>query len=268
MTDFGIFENIDFNTYKSFPGVHKSTLSEMSRSPAHYKWALENQRESTPAMRFGSLVHSLVLEPSAFDDVYYVASETVRRGTKAWDALEAKAGGREIVKPDDMEAACAMRDSILAHPKAWEVLAACTMRETSIVWSDAHTGLKCKARTDAMSVEHSVIVDIKTCQDASHSAFIKDIVSYKYHWQAAMYADGAEAIAKKPFMFVFIAVEKTPPYGVGVYLISEAFISAGRKGYKDALNEVLFCITNNTWPCYDDGAVEIQAPAWMEKAAQ
>jgi exodeoxyribonuclease VIII len=263
-----IVENLSFDEYKSSPGIHKSTLSEMSRSPAHYKWALENQRETTAAMRFGSLVHCLVLEPASFDAAYYVAEETIRRGTKAWDALEAKARGREILKPDEYAEACAMRDAIRVHPKAGEVLAACTMREASMFWSDPQTGLGCKARCDAMSVEHSVIADVKTCQDASNGAFMRDIVNYKYHWQAAMYVDGAEAIAKKPFLFVFIAVEKAPPYGVAVYLISEAFIAAGRKGYKDALQDVLLCMTNNTWPCYAEGAVEIQAPAWMEKAAQ
>lgn len=262
-----IVENMSFDEYKSSVGIHKSTLSEMERSPAHYKWALENARETTAAMRFGSLVHCLVLEPSSFDSVYFVAEETVRRGTKAWDALEARAGGREILKPDEYAEACAMRDAIVRHPKAAEVLAACSMREASMFWTDPKTGLHCKARADAMSVEHSVIADVKTCQDASDGAFMRDIVNYKYHWQAAMYADGAEAIAKKPFLFVFIAVEKAPPYGVAVYLISEAFLAAGRKGYQNALNEVLFCMTNNTWPCYAEGAVEIQAPAWMEKIA-
>jgi len=161
-----------------------------------------------------------------------------------------------------------MKQAILTHPKAAECLQACIMRETSMFWTDVKTGLGCKARCDAMSIEHSVICDIKTCQDASDGAFMRDIINYKYHWQAAMYADGAATIAKKPFLFVFIAVEKDPPYGVGVYLISEAFLEAGRKGYKDALNEVLACMTTNVWPCYAEGAVEIQAPAWMEKAAQ
>jgi hypothetical protein len=268
MSEIGIFEHMSFEAYKACPGIHKSTLGEMARSPAHYRWALENEKEKTPSMRFGSLVHCLVLEPDNFEKTYYVAEETVRRGTKAWDALEFRAQGREILKPVEYAEACAMTKAIRTHPKAGEVLAACSMREASIRWTDAATGLGCKARADAMSIEHSVIADVKTCQDASDFAFARDIVNMRYHWQAAMYVDGAEAVTKKPFLFVFIAVEKDPPYGVGVYLISEAFLAAGRKAYKDALQDVLLCITNNTWPCYADGAVEIQAPAWMEKAAQ
>jgi len=263
-----IAENMSFSEYKTRPGVHKSTLAEMAQSPAHYRYAVENEREATPAMQFGSLVHCLVLEQERFEATYYVAETTVRRGTDAWKKLESKAGGREILKPEEFAEACAIRDAIYAHPKAAEVLSHCLSRECSFFWKDPETGIGCKARADALSISNFVIADIKTCQDASDGAFMKDVISYKYHWQAAMYVDGMQALVEKPFLFVFIAVEKKPPYGVAVYLLSEAFLAAGRKAYKAALQDLLLCMTNSTWPCYSDEAMEIQAPAWMEKAAQ
>jgi exodeoxyribonuclease VIII len=258
----------DFAVYRKIAAEHKSLLCQIEKSPAHYKCAGNNQPKPTTAQLIGSAVHCLVLEPERFEERYYVCSDKVRRGTKAWDSIEISANGREILKPDDFAEMLAMRDAVRAHPKACECLDACAAAEVSIFWRDLKSGLACKGRADSLSVEHRVILDLKTCQDASERGFLRDVVDYKYHWQAAMYCDGAKAVTGHDFMFVFIAVEKAPPYGVAVYLISEAFIAAGRKAYRDALNEVLFCMTNNTWPCYAEGAVEIQAPAWMEKAAQ
>ena len=37
--------------YREHPGVNKSTLWEIRKSPAHYKWALENPSEG--AVTFG-----------------------------------------------------------------------------------------------------------------------------------------------------------------------------------------------------------------------
>ena len=42
--------------YRRAEGVNKSSLWNLMRSPAHYKYYLENQREDTQAYKFGRAV--------------------------------------------------------------------------------------------------------------------------------------------------------------------------------------------------------------------
>jgi hypothetical protein len=257
---------IPFEQYKAIKAVHKSTLSEMTRSPAHYRWAVDNpSHKSTPTQLMGSLVHCLVLEPHRLYENYYVSETDVRRGTKAWDTLETVAAGRTILKASEYADAKAIADAVFAHAKASECLAACEAREATLVWNDPATELLCKARPDALSVQSQVIVDLKTTQSAADGDFARDVLSYKYHWQAAMYLDAARVVYGREFLFVFVAVEKEPPYGVGVYLLSQEFIELGRTQYQRALKQVAECETSGQWPCYSETAMELPAPAWAMK---
>lgn len=75
----GVFPGIPNAEYHGGPGISKSGLDIIHRSPMHYKAAREaGPRESTPAQRRGTLVHDLVLEPETFWDRYaepFVAPE-------------------------------------------------------------------------------------------------------------------------------------------------------------------------------------------------
>ena len=82
--------------YKRSTGVSQSELKTLAESPRKYEaeYILKTlKREQTDAMRFGSLVHCLVLEPEDFEDHFVVippealASNGHRRG-KAWDEFK------------------------------------------------------------------------------------------------------------------------------------------------------------------------------------
>ena len=76
-----------------------------------------------------------------------------------------------------------------------------------------------------MSECGSLIVDLKTTMDASPDAFARTAANFNYPLQAAYYVDGLQAagIASPDAVtsFVFLVVEKTPPYGVAVYTLPE-----------------------------------------------
>jgi len=257
--------SISFEDYCRIDAVHKSALTEIERSPAHYKWACENPKAPTPAMVIGSAFHTLVLEPDLFASQYYCAQETIRRGTKKWDELEAEACGRIILKPDEHEELHVMGKQIKAHPMASECLLACDERETSAFWTDTITGELCKGRLDALSQADAIIVDLKTTEDASPFGFEKSILAYKYHWQAAFYCDGMQQITGREHTFVLLAVEKSAPFGVGVYVLGKELLGLGRSQYRAALAKVAECKAKNSWPCYSEQAIELSGPEWLRK---
>jgi len=49
--------------YRAVDAVNISSLKHISRSPAHYKAALDNPREATQAQVIGSMLHATVAEP-------------------------------------------------------------------------------------------------------------------------------------------------------------------------------------------------------------
>jgi hypothetical protein len=78
----GIYAGMQNDEYHRGPGISKSGLDLIARSPAHYRFATDaandNARQPTAAQRVGSMLHKLVLEPDSFWSEYaepFVAPE-------------------------------------------------------------------------------------------------------------------------------------------------------------------------------------------------
>ncbi len=88
--------------------------------------------------------------------------------------------------------------------------------EQSYFATDSDTGMKVKCRPDFILDDGSLIIDLKTTQNASLKGFQKSVVNFRYYVQAAWYLDVVEmATGKRPDAFIFIAVEKTRPFNTG-----------------------------------------------------
>ena len=150
----GVFAGLSNAAYHGGPGISKSGLDLIRRSPMHYRHSLTVSREPTPDQRIGTLAHTMILEPETVWDHYatpFVAPEgalsTVEEikdrlkglglpvtGKKAElaarlldadpsiilldDARAAHAaavGDRAIVTAEEMAQAEAIRDAVMAH---------------------------------------------------------------------------------------------------------------------------------------------------------
>lgn len=71
----GIYRSISNENYHGGPGVSKSGLDLIARSPAHFHAAMTsaNDNESTAAQQLGTAFHALVLEPAEFAKQYTLA---------------------------------------------------------------------------------------------------------------------------------------------------------------------------------------------------
>ena len=52
--------------------------------------------------------------------------------------------------------------------------------------------------------------------------------------------------------FFFIAVEKTEPYLVGVYYLTNEDLQRGRDEYKNDIATFIECVKRDEWPGYGD----------------
>lgn len=253
--------------YHSHPAVSKSHLDLVARSPRHY-WGryLDPNRvvpEQTPAMVVGSAVHTRVLEPHRYQAEYVVAPNFDRRtkaGKEAWEQFQLEAARKTVLTAEQDALAAAVSQAVYAHPAAALLLSQPGQAEQSYFWTDEVTGEVCKCRPDWHSDCRRLIVDLKTTEDASPAGFARSIHKFRYHVQANWY--------QRPFpeaeQFVFIAVEKSPPYLVGVYVATPEMVAAGGRTADRDLQVLAECRQLDQWPGYADEIVPIDLPRWAD----
>ena len=170
---------------------------------------------------------------------------------------------RTILNPEQWKTIHAMRDALMAHPAANALLTGIPGKaEKSVYWIDATTGVLCRCRPDWWR-DDNLIVDLKTTEDASPEGFARSIAKFRYDVQDAFYTDGVQqATGNRPKAFVFIAVEKKPPYGVGVYVLDSETKDLGRAQYQHDLRVYSECVRSGEWPGYGDKIQTISLPAW------
>lgn len=290
----GIHDDIDNEQYHCGPGISKSGLDLINQSPAHYLERKLHPKPPTPQMELGTAFHTLVLEPDQFDKQYVrLPFDAPNRPTAAqlkaekpttkalesisyWKAWNEKNGDKTIIQSapdaghwerDDWRTIHSMKDAVLNHPIAGVLLDPdAGMAEQSVYWIDRETFKLCKCRPDFHNRDHNIIVDLKSTNDASYTGFAKSCGSFRYYVQDPFYTDGMKAVGEKVDGFVFIAVEKEPPYGVGVYILDPEAKRIGRMAYQRNLNLYAKCKNDDHWPCYPDEIRDLTIPPWGLKA--
>lgn len=253
--------------YYADPAIGGTALRDALRSPLHF-WArhLDPARElkETPAMRLGTLAHLAILEPERWESETIIAPAVDRRtkaGKETWAEFIEKSAGKEIVSAEDAATVESIVDAVGSHRGAGALLKGAAT-EVSLDWRDGSTGALCKGRMDAVA-RHDVIVDIKTCQDASPKAFERSIANFGYHIQAAHYIDGYEAATGvRPRAYVWIAVESSAPHGVAVYAADAAMLEIGAEKRAMALEIIAKCAESGEWPGYPAEIQTISLPGW------
>ena len=262
-------ENAEYHRHSA---VSKSHLDLVARSPLHY-WAryVDPNRvepEPTPAMLLGTALHTHVLELDAWDARYVMAPEGIDRRTKQgkaeWEAFTVAASGRTVISRSDAEQVMQMARAVYKHPAAAMLLNLPGAAETTHMWTDEATGLECKCRPDWLTSDGSIVVDLKTTEDASPAGFRKSISSWRYHVQAAWYLDGLErATGQRPEQFIFVCVEKKPPHAVAVYAADAEMVATGMAQAVTDLALLAECKAADSWPSYSEQIELISLPGWM-----
>lgn len=258
--------------YRAHPAVSRSELWKFRASPQKFWYAKQHPEEPTPALLFGQVFHKLVLEPLTFADEFAVAPLVDRRtaaGKQQWKEFLDGSAGKTVVPLEMMAQASDMLQSVVNEPLALKLLDGA--HETPYFWRDADSGdTWCKCRTDCLCTKYSqpIIVDVKSTADASTDAFMRDAVKYGYDLQAAMYSEGVEACTGEAPMFVFIAVEKTPPYAVNILQADELFMRRGQTLLRETLTEYRYCRESGNWYGYlgrNRQINNLSLPAWLAK---
>jgi hypothetical protein len=262
----GRYTGLSNADYHAGAGISKSGMDRLAISPEHYRSYLTEPRGETEAMRVGSALHKLVLEPDTFSLEFAVAPEGLDRRKSADKAIyaefERENAGKTVLAPDEFALAEAMANSIRRRKLPSAAIKSYGEAEVSFYWNDPALGTLCKCRPDYLRADN-YIVDIKTTKDARPASFERSAENYRYYVQAAFYIQGAEAVTgEKVKDFLFIAVEKSPPYAVACYFADESMIQAGNEEVRRCLTLYEECVRTGVWPGLDGIPVRLSRPRW------
>lgn len=248
---------MNYNEYRKIEALNNTGMGYLQRSPRHYIAWRNGEIEDTDseARRLGLAVHCILLEPFQFAHRYDVKGDGRTKAGKAQKA-EIEADGKIALSAKDYETATRIFNAVM-HNKTAAALIRSTQHEIARTWTDPESGAKCKGLADGWNAEGRVLLEVKTCQNASPDAFKADIAHWQYHRQAAFYADGFGA--KRVIM---LAIEKTPPYEVGIYELPPLVLAAGREIYKPLARLYANCGKQNRWPGYTEEPQKLFLPAW------
>ena len=203
-------------------------------------------------MRFGTLVHALVLTPATFGDEFVLA-DSINRRTNAGKAEHAAlaATGKQIVTAKEYRAALEIVKAIRRHPVAGTLFNAGEPEKILTVAREPHR-LPLKGRLDWLNPQPA-IVELKTATDASPAGFLRAVYRHGYHLSAAYYrmlVGRTTGTPEAAIPHTFVVAETKYPYAVAVYPSSERLLAEGRDLWETALARFDECWINDDWPSY------------------
>jgi len=282
--------DIPNEAYHSSEGISRSALWEFKKSPWHYWNKYLNperiKQTCTPAMKMGELVHALVLEPNCFEERYLVQPTLVtppklgllkELGRDEYDSLKTQreailcaneltmdefrkhAEGKEIIAYEVYNEAKTYADAVLGDAVAHALFTGVNV-ERSIYFTHKKSGLQCKVRPDAWV--GSVVTDLKTCNDASFSAFQSAAYRSGYFLQAAMIKEALASIDIEMEKFIFYCIEKSPGCPCVYYEVDNECLIRATLEFDALMHGLADCLESQQWDCYEPQTLTY--PSWVK----
>lgn len=265
----GQFVGLTDQEYRDRGGLTSTLLRQFLRAPAKAEYCQRHRDDDKPVsdvFQTGVLCHAMVLEPETVPDRFAVMPEGLKRTTKegkrVYAELVEQVGAVNVMTAAQMQTAIGVRDSVFGHERASKYLAF-GHPEVSVFARDVVTDLLLQCRCDWLCRYPPVIVDLKTTVSADVDGFTSHAIKYGYHLQAVHYLEVCRLAGIEVDDFLFIAVEKDPPYLCQVFHLSEIFKDSTWNAWRKALDRYAQCLSDDVWPGYGDEIVSIDKPRWM-----
>lgn len=216
--------NNDEHYYADKEYITNSGLKLMLESPTKFhlwrmgKWSYP----SSPAFSIGSAVHQLFLE-----GIDNTVEFTKRRVGSEWLEFSEQNSDKIILSSKEYHLVHSMIDKLKKVDDVQEIFGDFTPEVPMIM---TQNDIKIKGKADAVRNDWQgvKVIDLKTCK--SLRDFEKSAPWSGYDQQAALYTKLFDADE-----FYFVAIEKDFPYEVGIYKVSDNFMSRGLRKLDSSL---------------------------------
>jgi hypothetical protein len=262
------------------PSVSSTGLRKIALHSPHAFWKTWDgnpnrypQKEQSDALSLGKAAHSLILGDEVFEEHFIFVpegapqrptatqiaafertgewSESAAPRAAFWTDFDARAAGRMLLKPEQMEKITYMAENLAANPLAVEVLKS-DLIEISMIWQDEQTGIWVKSRPDCIPSNGYDFGDLKTMAPKGNDlklAVQRAITDHGYPMQMALAVMGSEQVFQttaKECAFVFL--QSTEPYEVIPTRLDEDTLYWARVLCRHGLDQMADCLKAHDWP--------------------
>ena len=290
-----LIEKMSNEEYHSRPEFSSSQLKDMLRSSAHFhshNIIKEHERETKKHLDFGTLAHTLFLEPEQFHKEFAVIpadapkppTDVMRNAKKPsedsiirvqwWDNFAAEHGDKITITAEQLAGAKRIAENLMKLSSYAVMQNNYGMPEASIFFTDPVYGLELRIRPDwhiapCKAFPNGLILDLKTTTDARAHAFSKKCSDFGYDLSAVMYREGFQQYYQtedKP-PFILLVAESSIPYNVKQYKAADLFLSVGESRYNKAKELLAESLLINEWDGYSLEMEDLFLPSYMTKQA-
>ena len=280
----GIYDGISNADYHKKDGHYSSSLIKKMAVPAKARHYMLEDQEHKDCFRIGTAIHTYVLERDKFEDEFLTGISAGRRSKAdkmewaAWFVEHGAANGYEIidmpaakwngefmassgknmVTPEEIEQIKSMAESVMFNKTA-ESLLSKGKAEQSVYWTDKETGMNLKVRPDYL--DDDFISDLKSIQSVDDKSIIRSFANCGYGISQAMYQAGVAAVTGKWRPFLFVYIEKEPPYLCRVIGTDDDTQAAFWELYQAYKAKLAMCLETDEWPGIDDD-LSMALPDW------
>ena len=255
-----------------------SSIKEFKKSPEHFYHYFTEEKIEKDVYMEGNLLHTLALQPELFKSRYTVydpenrpdkAHTMAAKENKLWlDNLQQEAieNKKLVISHEVYTTSIEIAGKVRSNPVSGELIKAKgNVFEKEMKWK--LKGFDHLGFTDIWN--DAFICDLKFMANADPVDFHRKIFYYDLYLQAAIYQ-----VADKKFPdfndikdFFFIAIDKTPPYGVSVNRMPNEYLKIGMNEYLGLLDQIKLCLKDNSWISYEfkapfgsDGIFTVETP--------
>ena len=261
----GIYTDLSIEDYhQKVDAISASTLKKIGKSELsyiHYKNSKNDERKS--AFEYGNAFELAIMDEAngtndfnkrvaiANTDQWTAealaenpnlknpAASKVYKDLKAkWEAANADKYQLNLRGSESLETIKASIHQLKQDETIWKLLCG-TSYQISAIWEDEETGLMLKTSPDVAKINKNVILDIKTCRDASPHGFARQAAQLDYPIQAVMQIDGMikSGAMDKVDRYYYLAVEKEAPFNFALYHLTPDDIKSVMVEYRKLIRK-------------------------------
>ena len=255
-----IITNAEYHGRKTH--LSSTNIRTFKKNRKQFEYSLTHELvKQTKAMADGTAVHSFFLERDSFNADYVTKPADIKLNTKVGKEWAQEHQGKIIIDSEFSNNLLEMEKSFMDSP-AKLIYDNKGQTELSYFWDDLVL-VRGKCRPDWISDDGNIVVDVKTTIDASPKGLQKSISNWGYHLQLGWYLRGLRKLGLPAKEFIFIAIEKTPPFCVGVYSADQNMINFAMKEIDQLMPEIQTAMMSNEFPDYTPEITSIGLPPWM-----
>jgi hypothetical protein len=261
---------LSMEAYQALPALSAGGIITLSEQcPALY-WAQSPfnpnplPRKNTKEFDIGTAAHLAVLEPLAYADrVFLIPFDTYHKAEAREQRDFAYQNNQIPLKPAEAQIVADICDAI---QRRGDIASLFRGGKAEITAQWTIDGVACKCRPDYVAEDY--ILDLKTVACAHPRAVAQAAMRDGWHVRDVWYRMGMSyANPLQETKYLFVCVEKTPPYLVEVYQLDQRARAWGEQIVRRGLTLFKQCRDAGRWPSYHDHfPVTVSLPTYAEYA--